>query len=755
MIPHSPSGWNTWDFRGFNRLVYLDQGRIAVIVQYGIWDESFRPTDEIKNRGGVRRAFRWTDVTRLGPHAPLGLPAVLDFRAGEADFRGETLDHDGTLELAITPLTPTRQRVVFLLLAPDGESPAVTSPTSAIFANFELALSGATWPYDYFLNIAEPYALGAPGEPATLHVTPPAALLRRLRTARRRQALPTRVAPHADDRADPARAQLIAAHVAGTLHGTGALADAPEAMLRAVTWNTLFDTHRKLVCTPVSRDWANDWKGCAVWGWDTFLIGALVSTASPELARLNFESVTAGIADVGMVANYYLAHGAVSRDRSMPCIGAYLIWKTQRLRPDRKWLRTIYPLLRRWHDYWPQHRTGNDCLLAWGSDAEPHFEFPQLLQDNPQIQHSAKCAMYESGLDNSPMFDDVAFNPRTHTLELSDVALNSYYAMDCEALAEIAATVGEPDQATAYRGEYERVCERINVHLWDDTHGIYANRHWDGRFSRRWSPTSFFPLIAGVATPQQAERLVREHLLNEAQFWGRFVLPSIARNDPAYPDNDYWRGRIWGPFNLLVAEGLRRYRFDRAAADLARLSTELFLDNWRRDGGVYENYNAETGAGGDVWNAARLYHWGGLLAYLGIQELIDVETTGWLRLGSLYFPDAGLKNVHAGGHTFDVSLDRGVHVQRDGRPYLECSTRALVRLPVGVGWASRPPFPTNPPCIELYVRNSGELTLFDPAARFRRARLIRELPGAPPPDRAAAPVLSATRRPDGWHWTWT
>ncbi|UCG16691.1 MAG: hypothetical protein JSV19_01380, partial [Phycisphaerales bacterium] len=223
---------------------------------------------------------------------------------------------------------------------------------------------------------------------------------------------------------------------------------------------------------------------------------------------------------------------------------------------------------------------------------------------------------------------------------------------------------------------------RINEHLFDGQHGIYANRHWDGRFSNRWSPTSFFPLIAGVAAPEQADRLVREHLLNEDEFWGPYVLPSIARNDPAYPDNDYWRGRIWGPFNFLAAEGLRRYRLDDVAADLARRGLEMFLANWHTDGGVYENYNADTGKGADVWNAARLYHWGGLLALVAIQELIDSEPAGHLRFGSVRFPNAGVRNVHLGGHTYDVELANGIRVRRDGEAFIDCTTRAIIRLPL-------------------------------------------------------------------------
>jgi neutral trehalase len=212
-----------------------------------------------------------------------------------------------------------------------------------------------------------------------------------------------------------------------------------------------------------------------------------------------------------------------------------------------------------------------------------------LVPYNPTLRHSAAAAKWESGLDNSPMYDDAVFNERTNTFELDDVALSSYYAMDCEALAAMAESLGKKRAATAYRQEYQTIKGRINELLWDEAHGIYCNRHWDGRLSQRWSPTSFFPLIAGIAPRDRAARMVEGHLLSESEFWGEYVLPSISRNDPAYPDNDYWRGRIWGPFNFLVAEGLRRYRFDQVAAELARKGIEMFMQNWRDDGGVYEN----------------------------------------------------------------------------------------------------------------------------------------------------------------------
>jgi hypothetical protein len=722
-ITHAPSGWNTWDFRGCNRFVYLSEGRTVVTVCVAIWDETTPqpqvslaqsgerpsrrtarrrpgdrspavPTDPVEARrvGTLYERFRWADVVRLGPHGPLGLPARLEIRAGAIVYEVEATDRRGTLSLTVRPARPSRQRVVFIFTAPAGESLVAPAPTHGTLAGCRVMLDGATWPRDYFVNIAEPYAIAAPGRAATVRVTPP-------------------------DRRPARSASTWPAYGRQMLRGEGALAGAPEAMIQAVTWNTLYDTRRRLVSSPVSRDWCFDWRGVLVFCWDTYLVAALVAHESPQLARYNLEAVTAAVDELGFVPNYYMAHGAASRDRSMPPLGAYAVWKTQAVAPDRDWLAGLYVRLRRWNEFWMTARNGRgDGLLQWGSLNVP-YEFPQLVPFNGQLQFSRQAAIYESGLDNSPVFDGVPFNPRTATLELDDIMLCSLYALDCDSLARLAACLGLAADAHRFRRAYTDMARRVNECLWDETHGIYCNRHWTprgGTLSPRWAPTSFFPLLAGIAPPPRARRLVREHLLNPREFWGRWVIPSIARRDPAYRDNDYWRGRIWGPLNYLVAEGLRRYRFDDVTADLARKSLRLFMRNYRADGGVYENYNADTGVGGDVWNAARFYHWGGLLVLIAMQELINVEPTGFLRFGSRRFPDAGLRNVHIGPDRYDVRLDRGVHACRNGRPFLDCTTRAVIRLPIA-GDGEQP--------IEVTPAGRGTLTLHGPPCGKLRVRL--------------------------------
>jgi hypothetical protein len=207
-VVHRPTGWNTWDFRGFNRLVYLERGRTVVAVQYAIWDDRVPPpAPDSKKIGQLFDTFRWSDVTRLGPHAPLGLPAVLEFKASGVPYAAEASARGGALKLTVRPLARTRQRVVFLFTTPVGEAVERASDAAGRLAGCTVSLTGATWPRDYFINVAEPCAIAAPGRPTTLRLAPP-------RNRRSRRA------------GEPA------------LSGTGALEHAPEAMLQAVTWNT-------------------------------------------------------------------------------------------------------------------------------------------------------------------------------------------------------------------------------------------------------------------------------------------------------------------------------------------------------------------------------------------------------------------------------------------------------------------------------------------------------------------------------------
>ncbi len=221
------------------------------------------------------------------------------------------------------------------------------------------------------------------------------------------------------------------------------------------------------------------------------------------------------------------------------------------------------------------------------------------------------------------MYDEIPFDTDRHVLLLQDVGLNALYVRDCEALAEIAEILGQTAAASEIRGRCEKFRTAMQ-RLWDEKTGLFLNRRTDtGEFSHRLSPTHFYPLLAGVATPAQAQRMIDEHFFNPAEFGGEWILPSCARNDPAYPEQEYWRGRIWAPMNYLVYLGLQRYDLPAARRALVEKSQALLLKEWREHGHVHENYCANTGQGCNVERSDAFYHWGGLLGLIVLIEQAD------------------------------------------------------------------------------------------------------------------------------------
>jgi hypothetical protein len=131
-------------------------------------------------------------------------------------------------------------------------------------------------------------------------------------------------------------------------------------------------------------------------------------------------------------------------------------------------------------------------------------------------------------------------------------------------------------------------------------------------------------MLARVATPAQAKRMIDEHYFNPQEFYGEWIIPSTPRNNPAFESQDYWRGRIWGPMNYLVYLGMRNYNLPEARKDLVTKSNALLMKTWRGNRLVHENYQAITGNGineGEQINRSdSFYHWGALLGLIPLLE---------------------------------------------------------------------------------------------------------------------------------------
>ncbi|UCE06921.1 MAG: hypothetical protein JSW07_02460, partial [bacterium] len=264
---------------------------------------------------------------------------------------------------------------------------------------------------------------------------------------------------------------------------------------------------------------------------------------------------------------------------------------------------------------WWQKNRDHDGYLCWGSNP-----FKPVLNDQREmVQNEFQAAAYESGLDNSPMYDGVPFDTTTHLLQIADVGLMGLYIGDCEALREMAEILGRENEAQELQAQAEKYRTKLQ-NLWDEDFGLFLNKRLDtGELSRRISPTNFYALIGKAATQEQANRMIEEHFYNPQEFWGEWIMPSIARNDTGYTGRDYWRGSIWAPMNFLVYRAMRNYDLPKARRDLADKSNALLMKQWQEKGYIRENYYTETG-GNPGARSDHFYHWGALLGMIALIE---------------------------------------------------------------------------------------------------------------------------------------
>ena len=400
----------------------------------------------------------------------------------------------------------------------------------------------------------------------------------------------------------------------------GDLAEVYRAARATLAWNTIYDPIKDRVITPVTRCWCAEY-GWVLFEWDTYFAAYMFSVDNPDLAMANAIAITHEITPTGLIPNVAQSNSFSSQDRSEPPVGAWVCREIYRAHRAHWFLEEVYPNLLTWNRWWWAARRNNGDLLSWGST--PYEPVLDAYWEKTGVNERFGASL-ESGLDNSPMYDDVPFDNNRHLLQMWDVGLNGLYVADCEALADIADVLDRTEEARELRERAATVRAAMSAELWDEPFGLFLNKRLDtGKMSQRISPTNFYSLLAKAATPDQAERMVRDHLYNPAEFWGEWVLPSIARNDPAYSDQSYWRGRIWGPMNFLTYISLRAYGLDQARKDLAEKSQALLLKNWCANGHVMENYHAETGDGSvapGMQGGDSFYYWGGLLGTIALME---------------------------------------------------------------------------------------------------------------------------------------
>jgi putative isomerase len=226
------------------------------------------------------------------------------------------------------------------------------------------------------------------------------------------------------------------------------------------------------------------------------------------------------------------------------------------------------------------------------------------------------------------------------------VDLNCYLVRECRAFATVASWAGKDALVAEYIAEADARAGRIRALCWDEADGFFYDRNvraGEYPMSRRagWASAlnvgagerirvktvaGFAALWAGVATPEQARRMVFEHLFNGAEFWSAYPVPAMACTERWYSRDFHpadlgcdWRAKAWVPTNYMIYWGLRRYGYRELASLVAHATRRLV-----QVAGNREYYDAETGAGCGL---DPFWGWSLLAHFMAYEEASETDIT--------------------------------------------------------------------------------------------------------------------------------
>ncbi len=170
------------------------------------------------------------------------------------------------------------------------------------------------------------------------------------------------------------------------------------------------------------------------------------------------------------------------------------------------------------------------------------------------------------------------------------VDISSEMALFARQMSTIATMLGKPAEAANYARDADELATLINANMWDPGRRFYFDLKGHGERAPVKTIGAYWPLLAKVASREQADALAAE-LGNEKTFGRMHRVPSCSADEPAYTgDGGYWRGAVWVPTNTMVIRGLENYGKRELARELALEHLDRVARVFEKTGTIWENY---------------------------------------------------------------------------------------------------------------------------------------------------------------------
>ena len=303
-----------------------------------------------------------------------------------------------------------------------------------------------------------------------------------------------------------------------------------------------------------------------MWLWDSVFHAMALAQYNQTLAKEALLAVLSQQKEDGFIPHMMSCAGNEDA-MTQPPVLAYGVWIVYTMTGDSDFLHRCAEKLEKYLRWDLKNRDGNrNYLLEW------------------LIEEDENCRSGESGMDNSPRFDEA--------LVLDAVDFSVFFANDARYLAKIYGELGKNDKSEEWREIWKKVSDAINANLWCEEEGIYYDKKMDGTFSKVANITSLLPLFAGIPSKSMAERLVKL-LTDEGKFWTEFPLSSLAKDQGAFRQ-DMWCGSTWLNYNYLLICGLKKYGYSAIAEKLRDKTLECVNRWYQETGTIFEFYDSEN-----------------------------------------------------------------------------------------------------------------------------------------------------------------
>lgn len=379
-----------------------------------------------------------------------------------------------------------------------------------------------------------------------------------------------------------------------------------------------------------------------MYGWDSyFIVLGLIEDGRVSLAKGIVENFFFEIANYGAVLN---ANRTYFLTRSQPPLLSSMIAEVYAKTHDKKWLLSAYRFAESDHALWttPNHRAGETGLARYfdlGTGPVPEMAddstyYPDVIrwliahseqsggylvkgsqhpgEDEARRLQASSCdtrdsrvcadayadgfrlsagfyrgdrAMRESGFDTSFRFGPFSGS----TDEYAPVCLNSLLYKYERDLATFASLLGKPFESRKWLKRAEVRRRAIEKYLWNPGAGTFSDYNFVTHKASSYRYISeFYPLWAGLATPNQAEKVA--HQLSTFEREG-----GLAMSDEE--SGTQWDLPFgWAPTNWFAIEGLEKYGFVDDSARLSEKFRNTVETNYLLDGTVREKYNVVDGS---------------------------------------------------------------------------------------------------------------------------------------------------------------